>query len=197
MPWNGARSFFPLVAEQPAEFIAFGSLGGLYSPAQFRRWTLPFFQRYVSRLHERGKICALHAHNSSLQVYADQIRGDRRGRGGEPTRRRRWATFRSGGPPGVGTRDVIWVNFPETIFYHGEQATRATPPICSAPARRPAGGGATEMGLFRRADATTDRAFQVAIRPCWRRSTKSALSHPRPERRRAAGALGGRPAAPG
>lgn len=153
---------FPLVVAQPVEFIAFGSLSGFYSPAQYRRWVLPFFQRYVPRLHEHGKICALHAHNSNLRVYADLIRET----GVD--------VVEAFTPPPVGDLPlhdarrlwgpdtVIWVNFPETIFYHGEAATREyTAHLLhdDAPATRLV-IGATEMGLFGAADTDTDRAFQ-------------------------------------
>ncbi len=115
---------FRLVVEQPAEFISFGSVSGCYSPAQYEQWVLPFYRRYVPRLHEAGKVLALHAHNSNLAVYADAIRetgvdvveaftpppvGDL----SVAAARRAW-----------GPETVIWVNFPETIFYHGVEATR-------------------------------------------------------------------------
>jgi hypothetical protein len=153
---------FRLVVEQPADFIAFGSVSGCYSPEQYRQWVLPFYRRYVPRLRERGKICVLHAHNSNLEVYADVIRDT----GVD--------VVEAFTPPPVGDLSlaaarrawgedmVIWVNFPETIFYHGVDATREY--TANLLRNDPPGGrlviGATEMGLFGAADPETDRAFQ-------------------------------------
>lgn len=153
---------FRHVVEQPADFIGFGSVSGCYSPEQYRRWVLPFYERYVPRLHERGKVCALHAHNSNLGVYASVIRET----GVD--------VVEAFTPPPVGDLSVaaarqawgpdtvIWVNFPETIFYHGIAATRdytASLLRADPPGRRLV-LGATEMGLFGAADPETDRAFQ-------------------------------------
>jgi len=153
---------FPLVAEQPAQFISFGSLSGCYSPRQYREWVLPFYQKYVPLLHERGKLCALHAHNSNLAVYADLVRAT----GVDVVEA--YTSPPVGDLPVAAAREawgpetVIWVNFPETVFYQGAAAVRE---YTAALLRSdPPGGrlviGATEMGLFGAADPETDRAFQ-------------------------------------
>jgi len=114
---------FPLVLESPAEFISFGSLSGFYGPKQFERYLLPFYQKYVPTLKNRGKICALHAHNSNLQGFKDLLRetGVQVIEAYTPPpisdlpmqeARRAW-----------GDDTTIWVNFPETIFWSGRQNT--------------------------------------------------------------------------
>lgn len=113
----------PLVLEGPGEFISLGDVDGLYGTRQYEEHVLPFYDKYRSQLQEAGKIWSVHAHNSNLSVYGEVV-----GRTGAPV-------IEAFTPPPVGDlslaaareawgkETVIWVNFPETIFWHGKQAT--------------------------------------------------------------------------
>jgi hypothetical protein len=100
-----------LAAESPAEFVNFGWLEGMWSPTKFRENELPFYEKWVSYLQSRGKICALHCDaTNTLDSYKEMIR---------QTGVKVVEAFT---PPPVGTRSlkeareawgqgtVIWVN---------------------------------------------------------------------------------------
>ncbi|HEX9017166.1 MAG TPA: hypothetical protein VF960_14345 [Chloroflexota bacterium] len=153
---------FPLAAESKLKFVGFGSVSGSYSPADYAKYTLPFYQKYVPLFAERGKICAIHAHASNLVVYEDMIKDT-----GCPV-------VEAFTPPPVGDLPiaearrvlgpdtVIWVNFPETVFYDGKDAVaRYTRDLIeSDPQRNRLVIGFTEMGLFGITDAYTEKAFK-------------------------------------
>jgi len=113
-----------LVAESPAEFMGFGWVEGLWSPEQFRKYELPFYKKWVSYLQSKGKILALHCDVTlNLKSYKEVI-----GETGIDV-------VEAFTPPPVSdlplrdARDawkdiVIWVNFPETIFWSGAEATK-------------------------------------------------------------------------
>jgi hypothetical protein len=156
---------FPLILDSPSEFISFGSLNGFYSPKDFARYTLPFSQKYVPRLKARGKICALHAHNSNLQVFKDLLRDT----GVQvieaytpppisdlslPDARQAW-----------GDKTIIWVNFPETIFWSGKHATyRYTLDLLeSDPCPEYLVIGMTEMGTYGVTDDESEKFFTDGV----------------------------------
>jgi hypothetical protein len=164
--WARQERLFPLVASSPAEFIAFGSLSGSYGTKQYREHTLPFYQQYVPLLKERGKICALHAHNSNLRAFADLIAQT----GAQ--------VIEAYTPPPIsdlpidearaawGEDVVIWVNFPETVFWYGREQTKAYTLDLLERDPRPDRLviGMTEMGTYGVTDDETERAFKDGLR---------------------------------
>jgi hypothetical protein len=113
----------PVILDSPAEYVNIGSLSGFDSPRQFRKYILPFYQKYVPLMKERGKIGYIHAHNSNQTAFRDLLRetGIQVIEAYTPPpisdlpiqeARRAW-----------GKDTVIWVNFPETIFWYGKEET--------------------------------------------------------------------------
>jgi len=154
--------FVPLVLESPAELVSVGSLSGQYSPAVFRSKTLPFYKKYVPMLKKHGKICAYHAHASNVREYVELIA------------EMGVQVVEAFTPPPVGNLSVadahkawgrstvIWINFPETIFYSGKQAAREYLEriVGEDPYPEALVVGITEMGLYGIADPDTERAFK-------------------------------------
>jgi hypothetical protein len=157
---------FPLIADSPAEFIAFGSLSGFYGPEDYGQHTLPFYQRYVPLIKEKGKICALHAHNSNLRAFADLIA------------QTGVQVVEAYTPPPIsdlpidearatwGDETVIWVNFPETVFFGGADETKAytLDLLESDPRPDRLVIGMTEMGTYGVTDDETERIFKEGVR---------------------------------
>jgi hypothetical protein len=150
--------------ESPAWLVSFGSLSGSYSPALYEKYALPFYRKYVPMLQDRGKACVLHAHNSNITVFSSLIK---------QTGVKVVEAFT---PPPVGdltlreAREiwgpdtVIWVNFPETIFYSGADAVRqyTTNLLRSDPNPEALVIGFTEMGLSG-IDDETEAIFKVGF----------------------------------
>jgi hypothetical protein len=151
-----------LVAGSPAEFMGFGWIEGLWHPEQFREYELPFYRKWVPYLQSRGKIVALHCDASNnLRSYADAIRET----GVD--------VVEAYTPPPVSDLSVIeareawknvvlWINFPETIFWSGVEATKAyTLDLLrsAAPGDRLV-LGFTEMGVWGATDDATEHAFK-------------------------------------
>ncbi len=126
--WRRDERRLELIAESPAEFIAFGWLEGLWSPELFRQHELPFYRKWVPYLQSKGKILAMHCDaTKSLRRYAgliaetgiDVVEAYTPPPVGElslPEVRAAW-----------GDKTIIWVNIPETIFWFGaEEAKRYT-----------------------------------------------------------------------
>lgn len=156
---------FPYVANSPAEFIAFGGLSGSYSPANYEKYALPFYQKYVPLLHEKGKICAMHAHASNLNAFKDLIA------------QTGVDVIEAFTPPPIGDLSVanarkawgddiiIWVNFPETIFWHGEEYTKKyTVDMIRSDPTGLLVIGMTELGLYGVANEETEKAFKAGIK---------------------------------
>jgi hypothetical protein len=160
------KRMMPLVLEGPGEFVSVGSLSGIYGPRQYEEHVLPFYQKWVPELTAAGKIPALHAHNSNLVAFADLVR-----RTGCPV-------IEAFTPPPVGDlsladaraawgpETVIWVNFPETLFWLGKQETYDyTVDLLNQDA---ASGrlviGMTEMGSYGITDDESERAFKDGMR---------------------------------
>jgi len=156
----------PLVLEAPGEFVSVGSLSGIYGPRQYEEYALPFYKEYVPQLVEAGKIPALHAHNSNLTAFGELVKET-----GVPV-------VEAFTPPPVGDLSlaearkvwgpevVIWVNFPETIFWLGRQETYDyTVDLL----RQDKGNqrlviGMTEMGSYGITDDESERAFKEGMR---------------------------------
>jgi hypothetical protein len=154
-----------LIAESPAEYIRFGDVDGSWAPTLMRRYDLPFIKKWVPYLQSRGKICCVHAHAINLAYFKDLI--------GEMG----YNVVEAFTPPPVGTLSIrearaawgkdtiIWVNFPETVFYKGPEATRTyTEDLLAsdAPGNRLV-IGFTEMGLWGATDPETERLFKDGI----------------------------------
>jgi hypothetical protein len=156
----------PLVLEAPAEFMSMGSLSGIYGPRQYEQYALPFYQRWAPELVAAGKRPALHGHNSNLTSFVDLVK-----RAGVPI-------VEAFTPPPVGDlsladaraawgRDVvIWVNFPETIFWLGKQ--KAYDYAVDLLKQDKDSGrlviGMTEMGSYGITDDESERAFKDGMR---------------------------------
>ena len=156
----------PLVAESPAEFIGFGWLEGLWSPAQFRKYELPFYQKWISLLQSRGKICALHCDaTKNIRAYKDVIAETG------------MAVIEAFTPPPVGElsiaearlawgkNTVIWINFPETIFWSGAEATKqyTVDLMRGDPPGNALVLGFTEIGLWGATDDESERVFKAGV----------------------------------
>lgn len=153
-----------LVADSPAEFLGLGWLEGIWSPAKFKKHELPFYQKWVPYLQSKGKICALHCDaTKSMKAYKDLIA------------QIGFKVIEAYTPPPVGEvtlpevrqawgeETVIWVNFPETIFYSGYEATKQ---YTIDLLRSDAPGNSlvlsfTEMGLWGALDKETEHIFKT------------------------------------
>jgi hypothetical protein len=151
-----------LVAESPAEFIGFSCVEGLWGPEQMRQYELPFYKRWIPYLQAHGKVCAVHADAINLRRLKDVITETGVdvveaftpppvGNLSLPEAREAW-----------GPDTVIWVNFPETVFWFGpDQVKRYTTDLLKSDA--PGNAlvfGFTEMGLWGAADDETARVFR-------------------------------------
>ena len=173
-----AERLFPCVADSPAEFIAFGGLSGSYSPREFEQYVLPFYQKYVPLLHEKGKICAMHAHSSNLSAFKQLIA------------QTGMDVIEAFTPPPIGDLSVaearkawgdetiIWTNFPETVFWHGEEYTKEyTIDLLTGDPTGMLVIGMTEMGLYGIANETTERAFKTGVKAIMDAIDGYAASH--------------------
>jgi len=161
-----ADRVMPLVIDSPAEFISLGEVDGLYSAREYEQHVLPFYEKWRPALESAGKIWAVHAHNLNLSVYHEVVR-----RTGAPVieaftplpvgdfslaeAREAW-----------GSDTVIWVNFPETVFWSGREATYDyTVYLIEQDGK--SGRliiGATEMGSYGITDDRSERAFKEGMR---------------------------------
>jgi hypothetical protein len=153
-----------LMADSPAEFLGLGWFEGIWGPAQFKKYELPFYQKWVSELQSKGKICALHCDaTKNMRAYQDLIA------------KVGFKVIEAYTPPPVGELSlaevrqawgkdtVIWVNFPETVFYSGYEAARqwtADLLRSDAPGDRLV-IGFTEMGLWGALNEETERIFKT------------------------------------
>jgi len=155
-----------LVVDSPSDFLAFGWLEGLWSTETFRKYELPFYQKWVPYLQSSGKICALHCDvTKNLGRYKEVIAETGVG------------VVEAYTPPPVGDlslpevrqawgRDtVIWINFPETVFWSGAEATRHYT-IDLLKSDNPGNRlviGFTEVGLWGAIDEASERLFKAGI----------------------------------
>ena len=161
-----AERLIPLLLDAPGELIAMGSLSGIYGPRQYEQYALAFYERNVPRLRAAGKIPTLHAHNLKLTAFAHLVK------------RTGAAVIEAFTPPPVGDLSladareawgpdvVIWVNFPETLFWLGKQQTyEYTVDLLKQDA---ASGrlviGMTEMGSYGITDDESERLFTEGMR---------------------------------
>jgi hypothetical protein len=152
-----------LVAESPAEFVGFSCVEGLWGPEKMRRYELPFYERWIPYLQRCGKVCAVHADAINLhrlkEVVAltgvDVVEAFTP----PPVGNLSLAEARQAWGPDV----VIWVNFPETVFWFGpEEVKRYTVELLKSDAPgRALVLGFTEMGLWGAADDATAAVFRA------------------------------------
>jgi hypothetical protein len=159
---NYADRQLQLLVESPGEFVGLGSIDGWYSPGKMKEFVLPFYQKVVPRLQEAGKLCAVHAHASKLKGCKELIV------------QMNFDVVEAFTPPPIGDlslaearaawgRDtVIWVNFPETIFWLGEKETReyTADLLRSDPPGDALVIGMTEMGTYGIQDEASERTFK-------------------------------------
>jgi len=153
-----------MIAHSPAEFVAFGWMEGLWGPAQFEKYELPFYKKWVSYLHSKGKICALHCDATQniskftkliADTGIDVVEAFTPHPVGELTLRQVREAW--------GRDTIIWVNFPETIFLSGAEDTkRYTIELLKsdAPGDRLV-IGFTEMGPWGAEDEETAQTFKA------------------------------------
>ena len=156
----------PLVVKSPGEFVSMGSLSGIYGPKQYQRYALPFYERWVAELKAAGKIASVHAHNSNLSVFARLVKGT----GCQvveaftppPVGDLSLADARSAWGPEV----VIWVNFPETLFWLGRQQTYdyTADLLKQDKSSKRLVIGMTEMGSYGITDDESERLFKDGMR---------------------------------
>lgn len=156
----------PHILDSPADFVSMGWFGGLYSPRQFARHLLPYFHEHLPRLHASGKICSLHADAINLAAFAELL-----GETGVDV-------IEAFTPPPVGNLSladaraawgpdtVIWVNFPETVFWLGRQATYDyTVDLLKQDAgSRRLVLGLTEMGVWGATTSEMEHLFKEGMR---------------------------------
>jgi len=152
-----------VVAESPVEFMGFGWVEGLWSPEQFRKHELPFYKEWVSYLQSKGKILALHCDVTlNLASYKDVI---------AETGVDVVEAFTPPPVSDLSLRDairawgniIIWVNFPETIFWSGPKTTKEyTIELLksAAPGDRLV-LGFTEMGTWGGTDDATEQCLKA------------------------------------
>jgi hypothetical protein len=153
-----------LAADSPAEFLGLGWLEGIWGPAQFKKYELPFYQKWVPYLQSLGKICALHCDaTKSMRAYKDLIA------------QIGFKVIEAYTPPPVGevslaearqawgNDTVIWVNFPETVFYSGYEAAKryTIDLLCSDAPGDHLVLSFTEMGLWGALNEETERIFKT------------------------------------
>lgn len=156
----------PLLLESPAEFVACGSVNDSIGADRYREHVVPYYREALVRLGEGGKIGCTHAHNSNLKAYGDLF-----AQAGFPV-------VEAYTPPPIsdlpieearrlwGRDTVIWVNFPETIFWFGADETRRymLELLESDPNPDRLVIGMTEMGTYGIHDDESQEVFQAGVR---------------------------------
>lgn len=156
----------PFVVDSPTELLVCGSTHDGYGPGRYREHALPFYERTIPQLRAAGKICSIHAHNSQLRLYAELLA------------QTGVQVLEAYTPPPIsdlpieearamwGDETVIWVNFPETVFWYGADETRAytLDLLKSDPRPERLVIGMTEMGTYGVTDDKSERVFQEGVR---------------------------------
>jgi len=112
-----------LVSAPEKDLINIGNLSGNFSPDKYERYMKPYFDKVAERLRKAGKSVTIHADAINLKEYAKLIPGP-------------WVNvIEAFTPPPVGNLTlqearkmwgegtIIWINFPETVFYSGYEET--------------------------------------------------------------------------
>lgn len=113
-----------LAIESPAKLFSFGDLDGTWGPKKVIQYDMQLYKEWVPHFQARGKKCSLHAHALNLHLFKDLIAEIG------------FDVIEAFTPPPVGSvsikeareawgdKVIIWVNFPETIFWHGVEETK-------------------------------------------------------------------------
>ena len=159
------QRMLPILLDCPAEVICIGGVNGHYGPRQYKEFIVPWYQEYVPLLHDKGKIVYNHAHSSHLKAYKDLLL---------ETGLDMVDAFT---PPPVGDlsvaearaawgdKIVISINFPETIFWFGPEATKQY--TMDLIKQDPTGLliiTTTEMGTSMISDDKTEQAYKSGMR---------------------------------
>lgn len=162
-----AERLVPLLADSPAELISFGWVRThRYGPDNYKRYVLPCYEKYLPILKAKGKLCSAHADDARLRPFAQLVR------------QTGLQIIEAYTPPPFsdleieearaawGEDTIIWMNFPETVYWHGAEATREYTLNLLHRDRCPGSLiiGVTEMGTFGVTDDATERAFKDGMR---------------------------------
>jgi len=129
------EKLLPLIEDSPSELIPVGEIGDAWTPEQFKKYILPFYQKYVPRLHEKGKLCSLRSPTASpygaLDVRTSKLKAFK-----DLIPQTGIDVVEGFTPPPIGDLSleearatwgkdiIIWLNFPETILLDGAEKTR-------------------------------------------------------------------------
>jgi hypothetical protein len=163
---NQVNKVFPQVIDSPAEVVYCGSFSGNYGPSQFEKYCLPFYKKYLPLLHTKEKIGCIHAHALNLKSVKHLIS------------QTGIDVIEAFTPPPVGDlsvaqareawgdKTVIWVNFPESIFWQGTKETEmyTTNLLRSDPPGNALVIGFTETGFSGITNDATEHVFSEGIR---------------------------------
>jgi hypothetical protein len=160
---------FRVIADAPGEVMQLTGLSGWYGPSygpeQFEKHALPFFRKYVPLLRKEGRLLSLKADTPNLGDFTDLIpeigvdimEGFTPPPVGDlplPEAREAW-----------GDELVIWVNFPESIFWEGAEATKSyTLDLLKSDPNGALVLGMTVFGTSRIADEETAQACKAGMR---------------------------------
>ena len=129
------EKLLPLIEDSPSELISVGELGDSWTPEQFKEYVLPFYRKYVPRLHEKGKICSLRSPTTSSYGALD-VRTSKLKEFKNLIQQTGIDVVEGFTPPPIGDLSLdealatwgeditIWLNFPETILLDGAEKTR-------------------------------------------------------------------------
>ncbi len=152
-----------LSIKSPAKLISFGDLDGTWGPEKVIQYDFPLYKEWVPRFQAVGKKCALHAHALNLHLFKEIIAEIG------------FDVIEAFTPPPVGSLSikeareawgksvVIWVNFPETIFFNGIEETKqyTRDLLLSDPPGNALVLGYTEMGTW---GSILDRETEVLFK---------------------------------
>jgi len=113
-----------LLLDCPDNIINLGNLAGNFGPPQYEKYMLPYYEKYVPQFKKRGKITTIHADASNLNEHKELLlktgidvveafTPPPFGNLSLADARKAW-----------GEKTTIWINFPESVFYNGYEATR-------------------------------------------------------------------------
>lgn len=112
------------VLKSSLKYINIANLSGNFSPVNFEKYMLPYIREYAIKLREVGKKSTIHCDATNLKNYTELIKKCKidivEAFTPAPVGDMTLKDFRDA----IGENITIWVNFPETIFYSGYNATK-------------------------------------------------------------------------
>ena len=157
---------FPLIVNSPAKFIHLGPIRPhKYGPKDFRQYMMPFYQEYVPSLKKKGKICSVHADDSRLRPFKKLIAETG------------VQVVEAYTPPPIsdlpieearaswGPDTIIWINFPETVYWEGAEQTKkyTLNLLRSDPHPEALVIGMTEMGTSGIVDNESEKVYREGM----------------------------------